>query len=141
MNKQCLTIGMALICSAGLAAAQSSGKPTGAKDTATTVAPGTVVVIGCVAQSTDAKGYVLNDAIMAPRPVDKKASDRPTAAPSGDKTVLSYMLDGGEMKATSARKWRYSGTKITENTMAMDHKDLGGTLKVKSVKMIAASCT
>jgi hypothetical protein len=140
MNKHCLTIGVAVMCSAGLTAAQSA-KNTGERDTDRIAKPGTVVVIGCVAQSPDAKGYVLNEAIMAPRPVDKKASERPTAAPSGDKTVLSYTLEGGDMNSHVGQKVEISGTKIAENTMAMDHKDLGGTLKVKSVKMIAARCS
>ena len=62
------------------------------------------------------------------------------AAPSGRRTVLSYMLEGGEMKNHVGHKVEISGIKIAENTMAMDHKDVGGTLKVKAVKMISASC-
>jgi hypothetical protein len=139
MRKQCLTVGIAVLCSAGLAAAPSAQNTAGAKKTDKT-SPGTVVVTGCVGPSTDGQGYVLNEAIMAPRPVDKKSSDRPAAAPGGDKTVMSYLLDGGDMKTHVGQKVEISGTKIAENTMAMDHKDLGGTLKVKSVKMIAASC-
>ena len=139
MKKQCLTIGIAVIFSAGLAIAQSSKNTAGPKDTQKDVKAGTVVVTGCVAQSADGKGYMLNDAIMAPRPIDKKAPERPL--PSGDKMVMSYMLDGGNMKRHVGQKVEISASAIAENTMAMDHNDLGGTLKVKSVKTIASSCT
>ncbi|MEN3339023.1 MAG: hypothetical protein V7647_2699 [Acidobacteriota bacterium] len=136
---RCLAIGMAVLCSTGLGAAQSSKNTAGKSATGQTVTPRTVVVTGCVSQATDGKGYVLNDAIMAPRPVDKKAPA--TGAPSGDKTVLSYLLDGGDMRSHVGQKVRISATKTTDNTMALDHKDFGGTLKVKSVKMIAPSCS
>ena len=139
MKKQCLTIGVAVICSAGVAIAQPAKNTESQKDTQKTVKAGTVVVTGCVAQSTDGKGYILNDAIMAPRPVDNKAPERPM--PSGDKMVMSYMLDGGNMKRHVGQKVEISASAIAENTMAMDHNDLGGTLKVKSVKMIATGCT
>ena len=140
MNKHYAAVAIAVICSAGLAGAQSAKNTAAAPDTGKTAKSGTLVVIGCVARSPDAKSYVLNEAIMAPRPVDKNASEHPTAAPSGDKTVLSYMLEGGEMKNHVGHKVEISGIKIAENTMAMDHKDVGGTLRVKAVKMISASC-
>ena len=139
MKQQCFTIGIAVLCGAGLAFAQSPKTTEGGKDRQTAVKTGTVVVTGCVAQAADGKGYVLNDAITAPRPVDKKASDRPM--PSGDKMVLSYLLDGGDMKRHVGHKVEISASAVAENTMAIDHNDLGGTLKVKSVKMIAPSCT
>ena len=139
MKQQCLTIGIAVVCSAGLVMAQSPKTTGDGKNTQTAVKAGTMIVTGCVAQAADGKGYVLNDAIMAPRPVDKKASDRPM--PSGDKMVLSYLLDGGDMKRHVGHKVEISASGVAENTMAMDHNDVGGTLKVKSVKMIAPSCT
>jgi hypothetical protein len=139
MNKQCLAIGMVVLWTAAPGAAQSSntaGKT--ANPSAHNAGAGGVVVTGCVAQATDGKGYVLNEAIMAPRPVDKKAPAK--AVPSGDKTVLSYVLDGRDMRSHVGQKVEISATKVTENTMALDHKDVGGTLKVKSVKTIAPSC-
>ena len=74
MNKHYAAVAIAVICSAGLAGAQSAKNTAAAADTGKT-ASGTLVVIGCVARSPDAKGYVLNEAIMAPRPVDKTASE------------------------------------------------------------------
>ena len=44
------------------------------------------------------------------------------------------------MKNHVGHKVEISGIKIAENTMAMDHKDVGGTLKVTAVKMISPSC-
>jgi len=141
MKKQCLTVGLSIICSAGLATAQSANSTEGRKDTPKTAQVDTVIVTGCVAQAADGRGYMLNEAIMAPRPVDNKANGRPVAAPSGDKMVLSYVLEGGNMKRHLGQKVEISASVIAENTMAMDHKDVGGTLRVKTVKMVAATCT
>jgi len=69
MNKHYAAVAIAVICSAGLAGAQSAKNTAAAADTGKTAKSGTLVVIGCVARSPDAKGYVLNEAIMAPRPV------------------------------------------------------------------------
>jgi hypothetical protein len=141
MKKQCLTLGVALVCSVGLATAQSSRKAEPGKPSPPTPKAATVVVTGCVAQSTDGPGYMLNEATMAPRPIANKASDRPVAAPSGDKMVASYMLEGGDMKRHVGHKVEISATVVAENTMAMDHKDIAGTLKVGAVKVIATGCT
>src|SRR4051794_21296472 len=74
MKKQCLTVGLAVLCSAALATAQQSTKTTeGQKDTRNPTKVDTVIVTGCVGQSSNGQGYMLNEAIMAPRPVDNKA--------------------------------------------------------------------
>jgi hypothetical protein len=154
MNKACITIGIAVICGAAATAAQS----TAGKDQAigNKKPNGAVTVTGCVAQSPDGKGYMLNDAIMAPLATDKTASNAAIAGASGDKTVLSYMLDGGDVKGHLGHKVQITGTKNAQSAgkmdkasdpakmdtgaMAADHKDMGGTLKVTSLKMVAASC-
>ena len=140
MKKHCLTVGLLVIWGAALATAQS--RSTGPeKDARNTTKADTVIVTGCVAQSADGKSYTLDEAIMAPRPIDNKVDGRPVAAPSGDKMVMTYILEGGNMKRHLGQKVEISASVVAENTMAMDHKDVGGTLKVKTVKMVAASCT
>jgi len=124
-----------------MATAQTSRNAEPDKGSPRTPKAGTVVVTGCVAQSGDRPGYMLNEASMAPRPIDNQASDRPVAAPSGDKMVASYMLEGGDMKRHVGHKVEIAASVISENTMAMDHKDVAGTLKVNRVKVIATSCT
>ena len=141
MKKHCLTVGLLVIWGAALATAQSGTTAEAGKDAQNTTKVETVVVTGCVAQSTDGKGYILDEAIMAPRPIDNKVDGRPVAAPSGDKMVMTYILEGGNMKRHLGQKVEISASVIAENTMAMDHKDVGGTLKVKTVKMVGASCT
>jgi hypothetical protein len=153
MKKLSISIAIALTTTAGAAIAQSamdkSGVDKAAKD-------GMVVVTGCVAQSADGKQYMLNDAIMAPLPAGKKPSTAATAGAAGDKTVLSYVLDGGDVKSHVGHKVEVTATntvakagktgassdpsKMETSTMGMDHKDVGGTLKVRSLKMVAASC-
>ena len=141
MKKQALTVGLLVICGAALATAQSSKSTEAEKDARNTMKVDTVIATGCVAQSSDGKGYVLDEATMAPRPIDNKVDGRPVAAPSGDKMVMTYILEGGNMKRHLGQKVEISASVIAENTMAMDHREVGGTLKVKTVKMIAASCT
>ena len=140
MKKQCLTVGVLVVCSAAVAAAQLTKNTEGKKDARNTQKADTVLVTGCVAQSTDGKGYRLEEATMAPRPV-ADVEGRPVAVPSGDKMVLTYILQGGNMKEHLGHKVEISASVIAENTMAMDHKDVGGTLKVKTVKIISSSCT
>ena len=140
MRKLCLTVVLSVICGAALATAQSRSTEL-EKDARNTTKADTVIVTGCVAQSADGKRYLLDEAIMAPRPIDNKVDGRPVAVPSGDKMVMTYVLEGGNIKRHLGQKVEISASVIAENTMAMDHKDVGGTLKVKAVKMIAASCT
>ena len=134
-----VALGVALVSSAGVAVAQSkSGEP---KASLGSAKARTVVVTGCVAQSTEGPGYMLNEATMAARPIDSKASDGRVAAPIGDKLVASYVLQGGDMKRHVNHKVEISASVVAENAMAVDHKDVAGTLKVETVKTIAASCT
>jgi hypothetical protein len=155
MKTRSITMGIAIIWSVaalGAASLPRSGQMDGNK----AAKDGVVIVTGCVAQAADGKHYMLNDAIMAPVPTDKMAASPAIAGTVGDKTVLSYMLDGGDMKSHVGHKVQITGTTTTQKmgktdkssdpakmdtgTMAMDHKDVGGTLKIKSMKMVAASC-
>jgi hypothetical protein len=155
MNKTCISIGIAITCGIAATNAQSAAGTT-QKGGNNPAKDGVVTVTGCVGQSPDGKRYMLNDAIMAPLPAAKAPAGAATAGAAGDKTVLSYVLDGGDMKPHLGHKVEITGTrsaqragkidqasdpaKMDTGTMAMDHKDVGGTLKVRSMKMVAASC-
>lgn len=153
MKQLSITIGVVLMCSAGVAAGQAS--TTSAQgDNRKPTKDAVVTVTGCVAQSPDGKQYMLNDAIMAPAS-GRTAADPVKPGTPGDKAVLSYVLSGGEMKSHVGHKVQVSGTiadaavttdmsggqsKGDPAAAGMDHKDVAGTLKVKSMKMVAASC-
>lgn len=110
-----------------------------------------IMVTGCVAQSGGM--YKLDHAMMS---ADMKTADtKNTASPEmKSKHMMSYMLVGGDLKAHVGHKVEVTGT-MSKNTMSTDmakdkmpndamHKDatamMGGTLQVKSVKMITAAC-
>jgi len=141
MKQQCVLIVLVILGSVGAGTAQSSKNTEPPNPAQAAPKARTVTVTGCVGSSPDGQGYVLNEAIMAPRPIDNKGSEGRVAAPSGDKMVLSYMLEGGDLKRHLGHKVQISASVVAENTMAMDHKDFGGTLKVKALKMIATNCT
>ena len=98
-----------------------------------------IMVTGCVASSGSV--YKLDHAM--------------TSADMKSKHTMSYMLMGGDLKAHVGHKVEVTGT-MSKDGMAKDmakdkmpndamHKDaagmmMGGTLQVKSVKMISAVC-
>lgn len=106
-----------------------------------------VMVTGCVAQSSGM--YKLEHAMMS---ADMKAMSK---ADMKSKHMMSYMLMGGDLKAHVGHKVEVTGT-MSKDTMSKEmskdkmpndamHKDaaammMGGTLQVKSVKMISATC-
>src|SRR5215210_6413376 len=98
MQRRDAAIGLVLMCNAGAIAAQSPGG-------SQTAAPkdDVVVVTGCVAQSPDGQ-YMLDDAIMAAPRGGKAASAAVAPGIPADKAVLSYVLDGGSVKAHVGHK-------------------------------------
>lgn len=111
-----------------------------------------MMVTGCVAQSDGM--YTLDHAMMS---TDMKHVDMKTmsTADMNTKHMMFYSLMGGDLKAHIGRKVDVTGT-LSKGTMSRDmaaakmpndaaHKDaaammMGGTLQVKSVKMISATC-
>lgn len=105
-----------------------------------------IMVTGCVAGSGGM--YKLDHAMMS---ADMKTMSN---ADMKSKHMMSYMLMGGDLKAHVGHKVEVTGTMAKDNMskdMAKDkmpndamHKDaaamMGGTLHVKSVKMISATC-
>lgn len=162
MKTMYLAVGTALLCSTALMAQSSMDKTQMDKDK--TMKSGTVTVTGCVTQGSDMSHFTLTKATMA----DKMAPMKPdTAAPAmtGDQAMMmSYELDGGELKAHLGHKVEVTGTmdksammdhdktkmgttgtageaKMDKDKAGMAHKDMmAGKIKVKSVKMLATSC-
>ena len=106
-----------------------------------------MTVTGCVAQS--GAMYKLDHAMTS---ADMK---NVSSADMKSKHMMSYMLMGGDLKAHVGHKVEVTGTMskdtaskgMEKDKMANDamHKDaagmmMGGTLQVKSVKMISATC-
>jgi hypothetical protein len=134
MRKMYMTLGAALLCSGALMAQSAADKDQmdkgGMKD-------GAVTVTGCVAQGTD-------------------AAAKPDASKS--EGTASYELDGGNLKPHLGHKVEVSGTMdkkgMDHSTMAKPdagakeptgtsgQKDMtAGKINVKSVKMLAATCS
>ena len=104
-----------------------------------------VMVTGCVAESGGM--YMLDHAMMGADMKKMKKDDM-----SANSKMMSYGLMGGELKAHVGHKVEVTGTmapsdmahsKMDEGNM---HKDSMGTMKagtlnVKSVKMISATCS
>jgi hypothetical protein len=138
---------------AAVSAAQTTPteKPDKSKMTDTAAKKGAVTVTGCVAAGTEPGHYMLNDATK-----EGDAAGAPTA---------SYALMGGELKPHVGHKVAVTGTMdakgatsgmaksgmakdtMPKETMAkepMAHDKMAKeamTLNVKSVKMVAATCS
>lgn len=104
-----------------------------------------VMVTGCVAESGGT--YMLDHAMMSADMKKTKAADM-----SANSKVLSYALMGGELKAHVGHQVEVTGTmapsdmshsKMNEGSMNKDSMATmkTGTLNVKSVKMIATTCS
>jgi len=131
-----LCLGVA--CSVSVAAAQSSGAM--ADDKMAKQSP-TVTVTGCVAEGTMADHYMLNNAMVSTGGMMKKdamSADHPT----------SFALSGGDLKPHVGHKVEVTGT---ISKMGQTDKDKmspmaesapkAATLKVKTVKMLASTCS
>jgi hypothetical protein len=163
MKNLCAAMGIAILCSTGAAIAQAPApKEPAAKDQTAAdkkMKEATVSVTGCVAQGADATHYVLNNATMTPAAKTGTASKEMPA----DHPMMSYTLNGGELKPHVGHKVEVSGT-IEKESMGMDAGKMGtmsdkskpgaadkmgktgstemasGALKVKSVKMLSTTC-
>lgn len=102
--------------------------------------PGAVTVSGCVAEGAPAGHFMLNNATMMMPDAKKEGSS--TMPTTGDKSMASYMLVGGEnLKAHVGHKVEVSGT--LETPGQPDEKTPGtkaAELRVQSVKMVSATC-
>ena len=131
-----LCLGVA--CSVTVAAAQSGGAM--ADDKMAKPSP-TVTVTGCVAEGTMADHYVLNNAMVATDGMMKN-----DAMSAGH--PMSFALSGGDLKPHVGHKVEVTGTISKMGHMDKDKMSpmaesapKSATLKVKTVKMLAPSCS
>ena len=134
MNK--LWLPVLVVTCVGTLAAQAGQQKTAA------VKP--ITVIGCVAQSEGA--YRLDHAMVG-TDIDSETQQRPSTEASPTPKMLSYMLTGADVKSHLGHKVEVTGTMSSDKTSkdAAGIKNapgmkLAGTLNVKSVKMVAATC-
>ena len=158
MKRMFVTLGTVMMCSAALMA-QSMDKDKAQMDSKM-MKDGVVMVTGCVAQGADMKQYKLTNAMLSPSPMGTTGSDAAMKSdkPSAD-MAMWYELDGGDLKAHLGHKVEVSGTMDKKAMMDHDkmdksgtmgdkdkmdpmaHKDMmAGKIKVKSVKMLSATC-
>ena len=101
-------------------------------------------ITGCVAQSGAL--YRLDQAMIGTDP-DVDTQNRPSPEASQPPKMLSYALNGVDVKAHLGHKVEVTGTLTSEGTSTDATAAKGipgmksaGTLNVKSVKMVAATC-
>ena len=81
MKQQCVLIVLVILGSVGAGTAQSSKNTEPPNPAQAAPKARTVTVTGCVGSSPDGQGYVLNEAIMVPRPIDNKGSGGTSGCP------------------------------------------------------------
>lgn len=156
MKRMMAMMCVATACTAAAAMAQSSAPMDQDKMKHDKMMKGTVMVTGCVADKDSMGHYMLNNAMMS--------GTMPESTAGSMAPMMSYMLSGGDLKAHVGHKvevtgivekakagkmdHQMDGKMKDDKTMAdhkmdgkmMDGKMMSDTLKVKSVKMLAASC-
>jgi hypothetical protein len=90
--------------------------------------------------------YRLDHAIV-PVDTDADTQNRPGTEASATPKMMSYILTGGDVKSHLGHKVEVSGTMSSDKTSketagikAAAGMTLAGTLNVKSVKMVSATC-
>ena len=131
-----LCLGMA--CTVAVVAAQSGGAM--ADDKMAKQSP-TVTVTGCVAEGTMAGHYLLNNAMVSTGEMmknDAMRADHPA----------TFALQGGDLKPHVGHKVEVTGTISKAGHMDKDKMSpmaesapKAATLKVKTVKMLASTCS
>ena len=134
MNKLWLLV-LVVSCVGTLAAQAGQQKTAAVKPT---------TIIGCVAESQGA--YRLDHAVVG-TDVDSETQQRPSTEASPTPKMVSYMLTGADVKGHLGHKVEVTGTMSSDKTSKVNPeiKDvpgmkLVGTLNVKSLKMVSATC-
>lgn len=138
MTRTIAALCFGVACSMTVVAAQAGGAT--ADDKMAKQSP-TVTVTGCVAEGTMADHYMLNNAAVATNGMmknDAMSADHPA----------SFALSGGDLKPHVGHKVEVTGTiskmghtdKDKMSPMA-ESAPKAATLKVKTVKMLASTCS
>jgi hypothetical protein len=138
MTRTIAALCLGVACSVTVAAAQSGGAM--ADDKMAKQSP-TVTVTGCVAEGTMADHYMLNNAMVSAGGMmknDAMSADHPA----------SFALSGGDLKPHVGHKVEVTGTVSKMGHMDKDKMSpmaesapKAPTLKVKTVKMLASTCS
>ena len=139
MKKVIAMMCMAAACTAAAAGAQSGTTMDKDKMKNDKMMKGTVMVTGCVADKDSMGHYMLNNAATSAMPATTTGSSAP---------MMSYALSGGDLKPHVGHKVEVTGMvekakmdKAGEKKMDGKMMMMSDTLKVKSVKMLADTCT
>lgn len=137
MTRTIAALCLGVACSMTVVAAQSSGAM--ADDKMAKQSP-TVTMTGCVAEGTMADHYMLTNAMASTGGMmknDAMSADHPT----------SFALSGGDLKPHVGHKVEVTGTVSKMGHMDKDKMSpmaesapKAATLKVKTVKMLSATC-
>ena len=136
MTRTIAAICLGVACSVTVIAAQAGGA---APDDKMAKQSPTVTVTGCVAEGTMADHYMLNNAMISSGGMmknDAMSANQPT----------SFALSGGELKPHVGHKVEVTGTvskmgHMDKDKMSPMAESKTPTLKVKTVKMIASTCS
>lgn len=159
MNKQFAAIGMAIVFGVGVGYAQSAGMDKSQMDKGM-MKDGSMTMSGCISAGKDSGKYMLTNAMMMGALMDKDKMAKHEMKPGMGDHVMSYELVGGDLKAHMGHKVEVTGTmsksdmdrmhtmsttdkmeKEKMDKMDMDKKMMSMKLHVKSVKMVAATCS
>lgn len=152
MKKTMAMMCMTLACSAGVSVfAQAPKDQMGQKPMKH---DGPITVSGCVTAGTAADEFMLTNAMMMGKMMDKEKMDKPGM--SGDHMMSYHLVGGTNLKAHVGHKIEVTGTMSkmdmdmtakTDTTSKMEkdkrmaHKDMkAAKLNVTSLKMISATC-
>jgi hypothetical protein len=111
--------------------------------------PWTVTVVGCVAQGTSAGGYTLTTSIPQPEATDKDAMKSIKLVLTSTGVDLSQHV-GHTVSVTGVHAAHWvtgttgtTGSKqpVSKGAVKDDDKKTTGTFAVKSLKMVATSCS
>jgi hypothetical protein len=108
--------------------------------------PWTVTVVGCVAQGTSAGGYTLTTSIPQPEASDKDAMKSIKLVLTSTEVDLSQHV-GHTVSVTGVPGAHWvtgttsSNKPVSERAVKDDDKKTTGTFAVKSLKMVATSCS
>ena len=136
----------------------AQGNPTDKADTSAKTGKTSVTVTGCVAAGTEAGRFILTNAAVVPAATAATTGTSGVASPADAAATTSYALTGSDLKAHLGHKVEVTGTtsqhaaKATTAAPAAPAADASAavpaaasapdaTLDVKSLKMVAATCS
>ena len=133
----------------------AQGNPTDKADTSANPAKTSVTVTGCVTAGTEAGHFVLTNAALVPAATMAPTGTSGVVAPAAAAAATSYALTGSDLKAHLGHNVEVTGTTSQHDAKAATAAPAAqpsaavpaaasapdATLDVKTLKMIAATCS